>query len=143
MSARLHIDGEVLTPQDLDFEALRALSEQLIEPSSLLGGREIAAVRLDTLLALAGLGKTSRSIVAESEDGTFRTSISLETAGDCVIVYRVGDSALPGALGGPFRLVTGGRSHCGDVKAVGALHVFDRAHVEDAARVCNKRRLAV
>ena len=48
MSARIAIEGEVAVPQTLDFETMRALAEQLVEPSALLAGREIAAVRLDT-----------------------------------------------------------------------------------------------
>jgi hypothetical protein len=34
VSARLIIDGEVAAPQTLDFDTLRALSEQLAEPST-------------------------------------------------------------------------------------------------------------
>ena len=138
MSPRLIIDGEVTAPQMLDFDALRALSEQLVEPSALLAGREIAAVQLDTLLAIAGVNAEARSVAAEATEGGFVISMSMETARSCVIVYRVGDSPLPPGLGGPFRLVTRGRLRCGDVKSLGTIYVSERPHVDDSdtERVC-------
>lgn len=138
MSARLVVDGEVAARQTLDFESLRALAEQLVEPSALLAGREIAAVKLETLLELAGVTTSARSIVAESAEGSFVLPMSLEHARTCVIVYRVGDAPLPGGLGGPFRLVTQGRLRCGDVKALDTIYVSERPHVDDCdtERVC-------
>lgn len=138
MSARLVIDGQVAARQALDFDGLRALSEQLVEPSALLAGREIAAVRLDRLLAIAGLGAAARSIVAASTGDGFVLSMPLEAARNCVIVYRVGDAPLPGGLGGPFRLVTQGRLRCGDVKALASIYVSERPLVDDSdtERLC-------
>jgi DMSO/TMAO reductase YedYZ molybdopterin-dependent catalytic subunit len=138
MSRVLHIDGEVLKPRDFDFESLRALTEQLIEPSALLAGREIAAIRLATLLELAGAHASAQSVVAETEDGAYVTTMSMESARECVVLYRVGDAALPRGLGGPFRLVTQGRLRVGDVKALGSIYVSERRFVEndDTERVC-------
>jgi len=138
MSRALHIDGEVEIPCDFDFAALRAVSEQLVEPSALLAGREIAAIRLTTLLELAGAHAGAQSIVCESEDGAYVTTLPIEAARDCVILYRVGESPLPRGLGGPFRLVTGGRVGAGDVKALGTLYVSERrfVDVDDTERVC-------
>jgi DMSO/TMAO reductase YedYZ molybdopterin-dependent catalytic subunit len=138
VSARLVIDGEVAAPQALDFETIRALADQLVEPSALLAGRDIAAVRLETLLAVAGLTDRARSIVFESSEGSFLVAMSLEAARTCVIVYRVGDAPLPRGLGGPFRLVTQGRVRCGDVKALGTIYVSERPHLDDSdtERVC-------
>ncbi len=138
MSARLVIHGEVAARQALDFDALSALSEQLVEPSALLAGRDIVAVRLDALLAMAGVTAGARSIVAESAEGSFVTSMSLETARQCVVVYRVGEAPLPRGLGGPFRLVTQGRLRCGDVKALDTIYVSERlpADDSDSERVC-------
>jgi DMSO/TMAO reductase YedYZ molybdopterin-dependent catalytic subunit len=144
VSARLHVGGDVTTPQDLDFDALRALSEQLVEASPLLAGRAIAAVKLDTLLRLAGVRATARSIVAESADGTFMTTLPIAAAIRCVVVYRVGEAALPYQLGGPFRLVTNGQVHCGDVKELGRIYVSEHDYVDEAdtERICIKRRTA-
>ena len=138
MSARLVIDGEVTAPQSIDFATLCALSDQLVEPSALLAGREIAAVRLETLLLIAGLSDEARSVVFESTEGSFLVAMSLQAARDCVIVYRVGDAPLPRGLGGPFRLVTQGRLRCGDVKALGTIYISERPHVDDTdtERVC-------
>jgi DMSO/TMAO reductase YedYZ molybdopterin-dependent catalytic subunit len=138
MSALIALAGHVAAPRTFDFDALRALAEQLEEPSALLGGREIAAVRLDVLLDLAGVKEDARSVVFESTEGSFVVSLSLAAARGCVIVYRVGDAPLPHALGGPFRLITRGRLRCGDVKALGTIYVSDHAHVDDldTERVC-------
>ncbi len=101
MSARLLIEGEVTTPQALDFETLRSVSEQLVEPSALLAGREIGAVRLDPLLALAGVGGEARSTAFESTDESFLVSMSVEAARNCVVVYRVEDSPCRPASAAP------------------------------------------
>ncbi|HEX8951921.1 MAG TPA: molybdopterin-dependent oxidoreductase [Polyangia bacterium] len=134
----LRIDGLVATPRDFDFEALRALAQQLVEPSALLAGREVAAVRLEVLLALAGVGAGAQSIVAGSDDGAYVTTMPIEAAGQCVIFYRVGDAPLPRGLGGPYRLMTSGRVGAGDVKALGSIYVSERrfVDVDDTERVC-------
>lgn len=131
--ARLHIGGRVVAARDLDFMALRALDGQLVERSALLAGREIGAVPLATLLASAGIAAEARSLVAESLDGSFTTTLPLEAIGCCVVVYRIGGAALPRDLGGPFRLVSHGRVHSGDVKALGAIYLSERAFVMAAA----------
>lgn len=138
MSRALRIEGEVVTPSDFDFAMLRALAEQLIEPSALLAGREIAAVRLAMLLDLAGAHANAQSLVCESEDGAYVTSLPMEAARQCVILYRVGELPLPRGLGGPFRLVTAGRLRAGDVKALGSIYVSERrlVDVDDTERVC-------
>jgi DMSO/TMAO reductase YedYZ molybdopterin-dependent catalytic subunit len=134
VSARLVVDGEVTAPRSLEFQTLRALSEQLV-----------AAVRLETLLVVAGVTDEARSVVFESSEGSFLVAMSLEAARDCVIVYRVGEAPLPRGLGGPFRLVTQGRLHCGDVKALGTIYVSKRAHIDDSdtERVCVRMPRAV
>ncbi|MGZ3429894.1 MAG: hypothetical protein ACXVCV_24760, partial [Polyangia bacterium] len=77
MSRVLRIDGEVTRPSDFDFAALRALGQQLVEPSTLLAGREIAAIRLATLLELAGAHASAQSLVAEAEDGAYVTTLPM------------------------------------------------------------------
>jgi DMSO/TMAO reductase YedYZ molybdopterin-dependent catalytic subunit len=136
--AHLVIDGEVAARQTLDFARLRELAEQLVEPSALLAGREVAAVRLDALLALAGLGREARSIIAESQEGGLVLSMPLEAAKSCVVLYRVGEAPLPRGLGGPFRLVTHGRLRSGDVKALDTIYVSERAVIDDSdtERLC-------
>lgn len=136
MSARLRIGGSVLTPRELDFAALRALGEQLVEPTEMLGGQPIAAVRLEVLLALAGLAPQTRSIVAESSDGSFSTTLPLANLDGCVVIYRIGAMPFPRELGGPFRLVT--RGHGGDVKALGAIWASEEPAFEigDSELIC-------
>jgi DMSO/TMAO reductase YedYZ molybdopterin-dependent catalytic subunit len=129
VSASLHVGGEVATTLDLDFASLRALAQQVVEPSALLAGREIAAVPLAALLDLADAQASAQSLVAESSDGSFRTTLPLDAVNRCVVVYRIGGSALPRVLGGPFRLVTNGRLRCGDVKALSAIVLSKRPFV--------------
>jgi DMSO/TMAO reductase YedYZ molybdopterin-dependent catalytic subunit len=125
-------------PSDFDFARLRGLTEQLVEPSTLLAGREIVAIRLTTLLSLVGARASARSIMCESEDGAYVTTLPMEATRDCLILYRVGEAALPRGLGGPFRLVTGGRLGAGDVKALGSIYVSEQPFVDadDTERVC-------
>jgi len=132
VSARLVIDGEVAAPQSLDFAALRALGDQLVEPSALLSGREIVAVRLETLLALARVNEHARSLVFESSEGSYVHSMTLEAVRGCVVIYRVGEAPLPRGLGGPLRLVTQAPARCGDIKALATIHVSEHAHIDDA-----------
>ncbi len=138
----LRIGGLVSTPQQLDFAGLGRLDEQHRETSTLLGGREIVAVSLAQLLALAQASARGRSIVAESADGDFLTTLPIAAAAACVIVYRVGDAPLPRSLGGPYRLVTNGRVRCGDVKHLGAIYVSDDPVVDgtESERVCLRSR---
>ena len=138
MSARLHIGGHVSAPREVAFADLRAFADQIAESSPLLAGREIGGVPMGALIALARPRSGARSIVAESADGSFMTSLSLESAARCVIVYRVGNVALPAGLGGPFRLFTQGRVRSGDVKRLGSLYVSDRQLVElpESERIC-------
>jgi DMSO/TMAO reductase YedYZ molybdopterin-dependent catalytic subunit len=132
MSARLRMMGELDEPRDFDFAALRAIDEQLVESSPLLAGREIAAVRLSRLLALAGVQPNARSLVAETADGRYLTALPIDAADRCLIVYRVGEAALPLGLGGPFRLLTQGRIGSSDIKALGAIYASDRPYLDDS-----------
>ncbi len=138
MSGVLRIDGLVTVPCYFGFESLRALAQQLVEPSALLAGREVAAVPLPVLLERAGMRPGAQSIVAESDDGAFVTTMPIDSIGKCVIFYRIGDAPLPRGLGGPYRLMTSGRVGSGDVKALGSLYVSERRFVDgdDTERVC-------
>jgi DMSO/TMAO reductase YedYZ molybdopterin-dependent catalytic subunit len=141
VSARLRIAGNVTAPQELDFDALRELGDQLLEPSTMLGGQPIAAVPLDALLELAGVAPSTRSIVAESSDGSFSTTLQLASASTCVVIYRIGHVPFPRELGGPFRLVTRG-VHCGDVKSLGAIYASEEPAFEigDSEVICLRAR---
>jgi DMSO/TMAO reductase YedYZ molybdopterin-dependent catalytic subunit len=129
MSARLHIGGHVQSPRDVTFADLSSCAEQ-VSDSSLMAGRELGGVPLAALLALVHPLAGARSIVAESVDGSFMTTLALDEVPGCVIVYRVGPIALPTGLGGPFRLFTEGRVRSGDVRRLGSLYVSETTVVE-------------
>jgi len=144
VSELLRVGGQVITPQEFDFAALRALAEQLVEQSAFLPGREIAAVPLASLLTLTGVTAEARSVVIESEDGRVSTTLPLAMVDGCVIQYRVGSSALPSVLGGPFRLVSRGRGPISEVNGLGFIRVSDRRYIppSDTERVrLNDHRL--
>ena len=137
----LRIGGLVRAPQSFDFDALRAIADQRRESSMLLGGRDIIAVPLDRLLALADVEPRALSLVAESADGAFVSMLPLAASGACVVVYRVGDAPLPRSFGGPLRLVTPGHLGCGDVKDLGMLFVSDQPSVDgtESGRIAIRR----
>ena len=138
MSGVLRVDGLVTIPCYFGFESLRAIARQLVEPSALLAGREGGAVPLEALLEAAGVRAGAQSIVAESDDGSYVTTMPFESMRQCVIFYRIAEAPLPRGLGGPYRLMTSGRVGSGDVKALGSIYVSDRrfVDVDDTERVC-------
>jgi hypothetical protein len=133
----LRVGGQVITPQEFDFAALRALAEQIVEASAFLPGREIASVPLAALLTLSGVTAEARSLVIESADGRFSTTLPLAAVDGCVIQYRVGTSALPTVLGGPFRLVTRGSGPTSEINGLGFINVSERRYIppSDTERV--------
>jgi DMSO/TMAO reductase YedYZ molybdopterin-dependent catalytic subunit len=133
----LRIGGNVATPRTLDFRALAALDEQLLEPAP-LGSQPIAAVPLPVLLRLCGMAPSTRSIVAESADGAFAVTLQLASAETCVVAYRIGTVPFPRALGGPFRLVTRGRVRTGDVKSLGMIYASEEPafDIGDSEVIC-------
>jgi hypothetical protein len=137
VSELLRVGGQVITPQDFDFAALRALPDQIVEASAFLPGREIAAVPLAALLTISGVTAEARSVVIESADGRVSTTLPLASVESCVIQYRVGSSALPTVLGGPFRLLTRGRGPMSEVNGLGFIHVSERRYIppSDTERV--------
>ena len=138
MSGVLRVDGLVTIPCYFHFESLRALGRQLVESSALLAGRQVGAVPLDALLEAAGVRDGAQSIIAESDDGAYVTTMPFSAVRQCVVFYRVDDTPLPRALGGPYLLMTSGRVGSGDVKALGSIYVSERrfVDVDDTERVC-------
>jgi DMSO/TMAO reductase YedYZ molybdopterin-dependent catalytic subunit len=118
--ALIAIGGEVSIPRSFTFEELALLPEQQEEPSLLLGGRVIRAVRLAAALLRLGVKPWARFAVVEARDG-YRANIPIDAVGDCLLVYAVGEQPLPVDLGGPLRLLTRGLGRCANVKDVATL----------------------
>ncbi len=116
----LAIEGEVSIPRSFTFDDLRALPGQHAERSLLLGGRAISAVKLAAALPPLGIKPWARFAVVAGRDG-YRANIPVDAAGDCLLVYAVGDHALPLELGGPVRLIARGLGRCANVKDVAGI----------------------
>lgn len=125
------IEGLVREPMVLGRDDLAVLPGQVADVSTLVPGREGAAVRLAALLERAGIGPGATHLTIEADDGSFSASIPLPTVESAVIVYRLGDDELPRGKGGPFRLLIpeATRCHgddvdkCANVKFVGRLRL--------------------
>jgi hypothetical protein len=129
MTAGLIILGDVARPLELDLATIARLATKL--PSQavrLAAGRDVPALRLDALLALSGVAKSARSLVAESEAGARLLSLPLGIIKTCLLVHSIGALPLPRGLGGPLRLIA---PRYGEVKALASLYVSDAPWVRD------------
>jgi hypothetical protein len=125
----LLILGEVARPLELDWRALIRLAATLPNRQvRLAAGRDVPALRVDALLARAGMTENARSLIAESEDGRKVLNVPLSFLESCLILYRVANAPLPRGLGGPFRLIA---PRIGEVKALASLYVSDCAFMRD------------
>jgi DMSO/TMAO reductase YedYZ molybdopterin-dependent catalytic subunit len=127
--ASVVILGEVAHPLELDLRGLDRLAASLpSRPVRLAAGRDLPGLRLDALLARAGLTDRACSLVAESEDGQMTLTVPIAAIKLSVLLFRVGNKPLPRGLGGPVRLVVPGH---GEVKALATLYVCDNAFERD------------
>lgn len=113
MNARLEIVGAVRQARTFDFDGLAALPGQVADVGSLVAGRTGGAVRLSEVLDAAGMQTAASHLTVESADGRFAASVPLDAVRDAVLVYRLGDSVLPAANGGPVRLLIPDAARCG------------------------------
>jgi hypothetical protein len=130
MSASLIILGEVARPLELELSTLVALAERLpTQPVRLAAGRDVPGLRLDALLAHAGITQAARSLIAESEDGSTILNLPLGILKSCLVVYSVDKRLpLPRGLGGPLRLIA---PRYGEVRALASLYLSDAPWVRD------------
>jgi DMSO/TMAO reductase YedYZ molybdopterin-dependent catalytic subunit len=127
----IKIEGLVNGEQTLNFEALAALEGQVEDVSTIVPGREGAAVALASVLATIGLTADATHISIIASDGSFAASVPLDAVRDAVLLYRLGDAELPASKGGPVRLLIpdAARCHsaevdsCANVKFVGTLRL--------------------
>ena len=128
---RLHVEGEVRSPQAFGFAELRALAEQIEDVSQLVPGRAGSAVRLQAVLEQVGPKETVRYITLESTDGKFSASVPLEAVQEGIIAYRLNDTSLPENKGGPYRFFIPNVAEChvdevdacANVKFLGRIHL--------------------
>jgi DMSO/TMAO reductase YedYZ molybdopterin-dependent catalytic subunit len=130
MSQILEICGQVQTPVKFDVEALTHLPGQIEDVAVLVPGRTGGGVRLASLLDVVQPQPQVTHLTIESTDGSFSASVPLAAVVDsAVVLYRLGDQALPEQQGGPFRFLitdaqvcaSGAADLCANVKFVGRI----------------------
>ncbi len=128
---KLQVAGEVVSPVELDFDALAALPDQVADISGEVPGREGGGVRLRAVLGRAGLKANATHVTCESTDGKFAASVPLSAVRDAIVAYRLGDQPLPESKGGPVRFFIPDAAacaaddvdQCANVKYLGCLRV--------------------
>jgi DMSO/TMAO reductase YedYZ molybdopterin-dependent catalytic subunit len=109
----LTLEGELTSPGSLEPFELRRVPAQIEDVSTIIPGREGAAVWLRDVLAQAGLKASARFATLASGDGRFAISIPLQPLLErAVLVYRKGDAPLPPSSGGPVRVLLTGKVEC-------------------------------
>ena len=130
MSQVLEVGGQVRQPGRFDFEALTRLPGQIEDIAAFVPGRMGGGVRLASLLAAVQPHPEATHLTVESADGSFSASVPLAAVIESgVVLYHLGQQALPEQQGGPFRFLitdaqvcaTGGADLCANVKFVGRM----------------------
>lgn len=112
--ASLRITGHVQTPSSFGPEDLARLPVQVPDVSALVPGRQGAAVRLGALIDAARPKSGATHVTLTAEGGRFSASVPLDFVREALVIYRLGDEALPGSMGGPFRFLIPDAKSCRD-----------------------------
>jgi hypothetical protein len=132
------VEGLVAKALTLQPADLASLPQQVADVAALVAGRRGAAVRLASVLDLAGVEAGAQWLTVESDDGTFAASVPLEAVREALLVHSLDGTPLPRDKGGPVRLLIPDAARCGtaevdkcaNVKNVGVLRL-DAAHGQD------------
>lgn len=111
----LSIDGEVQRPLALTFVDLGAISAkyQVPDVSQLAPKRSGGAVRLEGLLARAGVKTAADYLTLHSSTDNFHASIPLAAVRErAVLIYRLENGPLPVKAGGPVRFFIPDHTAC-------------------------------
>lgn len=131
----LRIDGALSQDRAWSWDELRALPNQEENLARLAPGRDGAAISLGALIALAEPHPEADRVTLTSADGGFEATVPLDGLGDAWILYRRGEEPLPGALGGPYRVVIPESAQCGQGPLDACANVKDlgmiRVHTPD------------
>ena len=105
--------------------ALAALPGQVSDVSALIPGREGRGVYLREVLSLVG-PETTYTFVVSASDGMSTEPVSIDGAGEAVLVHSLADGPFPRDKGGPYRLLIPpgeGRSACANVKKLDRIRI--------------------
>jgi 2-dehydropantoate 2-reductase len=131
MSA-LRVEGDVRLPRAFHFADLAALPGQVPDIGTLIPGRQGGGVWLDAILDATKPEPQASHITLHATDGDFSASVPLAAVRDrAIVVYRLGDSPLPAAHGGPRRFfitkvkecAIGEVDACANVKFLGTIQL--------------------
>ena len=120
----LAIAGEVRAPRAFTRDDLAALPGQVVDVSTRLPGREGRGVELSALLAAVGILPAATHVTVSADNGSFLASVPLAAVAEAIVIYGLGDEALPKSAGGPLRFfipdvarwANAGVDHCANVK---------------------------
>jgi len=127
----VRVDGEVERALTFGFVDLATLPDQVAQVGSLIPGRDGSAVRLRTLLEVAGVREHATHITFSASADNFSASVPLAAVLDrAVLVYRQGLEPLSTRQGGPVRLFITDVESC-DVESVNAC-----TNVKDLDHIC-------
>ena len=105
--------------------ALASLPGQVSDVSALIPGRQGRGVFLREVLALVG-PEGDYTFVVSASDGMSTDPVSVEGAGEAVLVHSLDDGPFPRDKGGPYRLLIPpgeGRSACANVKKLDRIRI--------------------
>jgi len=127
----LRVEGEVRRPGEFSFEDLAGMAGQIADVASLVPGRTGGAVLFRSLLEAAGVSAAASRVTLQSVDGSFVQQAPLAALHTALLVYRLGEAALPPHLGGPVRFLVPDPEECGasgvdrctNVKALGVVRI--------------------
>jgi DMSO/TMAO reductase YedYZ molybdopterin-dependent catalytic subunit len=109
----LRVEGDVRHPGEFSFEDLASLPGQIADVGSFVPGRAGGAVPFRSLLEAASVSAAASRVTLESADGAFVQQAPLAALRTALLVYRLGEAALPPALGGPVRFLIPDLEECG------------------------------
>jgi DMSO/TMAO reductase YedYZ molybdopterin-dependent catalytic subunit len=127
----LHVTGAVEAPLELAADALRALPGQVADISTLIPGRDGAAVRFTSVIASARPHASATHATLTSADGSFEATVPLAGVAEALLVHSLGGAPLPEQFGGPVRMLipdaatckTSDVDACANVKALARIHL--------------------
>ncbi len=123
----VRIDGAVVQPVSLDCAAMLQLpgEHQVADVGAVMPGMNGRAITLKGLLDVPAIAVGADHVTFHSSDGKYAATLTLQQAKDFgLLLYELDGEPLPGAKGGPFRLITPGLGDlCANVKGVGRIEV--------------------
>ena len=140
---RLRVDGLVGQPLDLGLDDLLAMTQQLVvDDFACLEGWTVPGIRwrgvaVADLLERAGATPDAEWVQVTADD--FSLPLPVQDARAALLAVEANDEALPGAHGGPARLVVPGGECFTSIKWIDHIEVVSEPRENSARRVALDR----